>query len=269
VAAKKNRPEPRRVALFVEGLNPQTPTERDDLQHLWRYQCEKVSRLPPDQLDVYGFTKMQIAFMGPAGEKIKAAGKVPLDVAIELAFRKQAFAGLVVAFDAHPANQAIPLIEGVKLPCLRLEKDFVLERFAESKILPAPFRAAARRLRAHYEATRAAPRRPARPPIGDVEVVYMDPTFEAMLLQDAAALRRVFGLERTPRDWPALPHSEDRPDFALRKIVDTSHRRGPPYLRQRYDARKHAWAHEILREAADGSAIWKHAIVQRLAKVLV
>jgi hypothetical protein len=257
------------VALFVEGLNAPTPIVRDDLQQLWRYQCEKVSTLPPDQLDVYGFTKMQIVFMGSAGEKIRAAGKVPLDIAIERAFNKRAFASLVVAFDAHPKNQAITLVEDVKLPCLRLEKDFVLERFAESKILPAPFREAAHRLRAHYEVTRAKPRPRGRPPIGDVEVVYMDPTFEAMLLQDVAALRRVFGHERTPRDWPPLPYTGERPDFALRKIVDASYRRGPKYLRQRYDARKHAWAQEILRAAAGGSPIWQHTIVQRLAKVLV
>jgi hypothetical protein len=104
--------------------------------------------------------------------------------------------------------------------------------------------------------------------MGEVELVYMDPTFEAMLLQDSAALRCVFGLDRAPRGWPSLPYAEDRPDFALRKIVNDHCRSGPSYLRVRYDAAKHAWAQEILRSAAPTSAIWDHDIVKRLGKLL-
>jgi len=257
------------MALFVEGANKQTPRGRDDLQELWRFLCGNISVFPTDRIDVYGFTKQQIVIMDPARAGMPGAAKIPLDVFIERAFQKQAFDRLVIAFDAYPANQAIPLVDGQAFPCLRVEKDFVLSRLAESRVLPEPFRDAAAQLLAHYVANRAAPRAGVRPPFGEVELVYMGPIFEAMLLQDVTALRTVFGLKKAPASWPALPYAGDRPDFALRKIVNAHHRKGPEYLRLSYDAAKHAWAQEILRNAPETSAIWEHAIAQRLTKVLV
>ena len=269
MAAKRASPPERWAALFVEGANVLTPRGRNDLQELWRFQCQIVSVFPPDHLDVYGFTKQQIVIMDPLHAALPGAGKIPLDVFIEREFKKKPFDILVIAFDAHPKNQAIPLVEGQTFPCLRVEKDFVLTHLAASKVLPQRFRNAARRLLNHYGMNRAAPRASVRPPLGEVELVYMEPTFEGLLLQDTAALRGVFGLQKTPKDWPALPYTEDRPDFALRKIVNAYHRRGPKYLRLTYDSAKHAWAQEILRNAAPTSPIWAHAIVQRLIKVLV
>lgn len=259
----------RRVALFVEGVNRETPRGRDDLLELWRFLCGSISAIPSDRIDVHGFTKQQIVIMNPSHAAMPGAAKIPLDVFIERAFKKQAFDRLVIAFDAHPANQEIPLVEGQTSPCLRVEKDAVLSRLATSRLLPEPFRTAAARLLAHYAENRAAPRARARPPIGEVELVYMDPMFEAMLLQDITALRAAFGLKRAPTGWPALPYADDRPDFALRKIVNEHRHAGPEYLRLPYDAAKHAWAQEILRNAVETSAIWKHAIVQRLTKVLI
>jgi hypothetical protein len=252
----------------VEGAGPSTltPRGRNDLQELWRFQCQNVSAFPPAQLDVHGFTKQQIVIMDPAHAALPGAGKIPLDVVIEREFRKQSFHRLIVAFDAYRANEAIPLVKGRKLPCLRVEKDFVLAHLAASRVLPQQFRSAAKRLLDHYAKNRAAPRPP--PLIGEVELVYMDPVFEAMLLTDLTALRKVFGLKKAPTDWPALPYAGDRPDFALRKIVNAHHRAGPMHLRLRYDAAKHAWAQEILRNAAETSTIWGHTIVQRLTKVL-
>lgn len=258
-----------RVALFVEGVNRETPRGRDDLQELWRFLCGNISAFPPDRIDVHGFTKQQIVIMNPSHATMPGAAKIPLDVFIERTFKKQAFDRLVIAFDAHPANQEIPLVEGQTSPCLRVEKDTVLSHLATSRVLPKPFRTAAARLLAHYAKNRAAPRVRARPPIGEVELVYMDPMFEAMLLQDVAALRATFGLKRAPKDWPVLPYADDRPDFALRRIVNEHRLAGPGYLRLPYDAAKHAWAQELLRNAVETSAIWKHAIVQRLTKVLV
>lgn len=258
-----------RVALFVEGVNRETPRGRDDLQELWRFLCGNVSAFPSERIDVYGFTKQQIVMMDPARADMRGMAISPLDVFIAITFEKQAFDRLVIAFDAHPANQAISLVAGQATPCLQKEKDFVLSRLAASQQLPEPFRDAAARLLAHYEGNRAAPRARAWPPIGKVELVYMNPTFEAMLLQDARALRDVFGLRKTPADWPALPYAGDRPDTDLQGIVDQHCHAGPKHLRLRYKAAKHAWAQEILRSAVDTSEIWEHAIVQRLTKVLV
>jgi hypothetical protein len=193
-----------RVALFVEGTGTLTPRGRNDLLELWRYQCSRVSAFPPDQLDVYGFNKQQIVIMDPAHAAMPGAGKIPLDVAIEQRFRAKPFQALIVAFDAYPANQAIELVPGEPCPCLRVEKDFVLQRFAASSILPARFRASASSLLTHYQANRSRSRAPTRPPLGDVELIYMEPMFEALLLQDKQALHRVFGLKKTPKAWPAL-----------------------------------------------------------------
>lgn len=258
--------EPRRVGLFVEGVTLQTPQRRDDLRELWRDQCRVLGRFPPDRIDVYGFTKQQLVLMAPEHAALPGAGKVPLDVFIELKHREVPFHTLVVAFDAIPANQAIKVAP--RAPCLRLEKDFVLERFAASDRLPLPFRAASRALLTHYQGSRGRPRDATRPPIGDVELVYMEPTFEALVLQDVRALRAVFDLKKTPKTWPALPHTGGRPDFALRTIVDAHFKTGPRYLRVPYDARKHAWAHEVLKKASPTSPIWRHPIAERLRKVL-
>jgi hypothetical protein len=269
MATTRAKRDGRRVALFVEGVNRETPRGRDDLRELWRFLCGKVSEFPSDRIDVHGFTKLQIVIMDPNRAAVRSAGMMPLDVFIERAFQKQAFGRLVIAFDAHPANQAIPLIEGQATPCLQVEKDFVLSRLAASRILPEPFRDAAARLLAHYAENRAVPRARARHPIGEVELVYMNPTFEAMLLQDVKALRALFGLRKAPADWPALPFAGDRPDTALLGIVDKHCLAGPKHLRLRYKPAKHAWAQEILRNAGRTSAIWQHAIAQRLTKVLV
>lgn len=269
MATRRAKRDESRVALFVEGVNRETPRGRDDLQELWRFLCANISSFPSNRIDVYGFTKQQIVIMDPARAAMPGVAKTPLDVFIALTFKKRAFDRLVIAFDAHPANQEIPLVEGQASPCLRVEKDFVLSRLAASQGFPEPFRTAAARLLAHYSGNRAASRRSARPPIGDVELVYMDPMFEAMLLQDVTPLRATFGLKKAPKDWPALPYADDHPDFALRKLVNKHRFAGPEYLRLSYDAAKHAWAQEILRNAGKTSAIWEHAIVQRLIKVLV
>ena len=265
MAARRSAPL-RRIGLFVEGITLLTPRGRDDLQELWRYQCQKVSGFPPEHLDVYGFSKHQLVLMAANAASLSAA-RLPLDVIIERAFRRSPFQTLIVAFDAQPANQAItPVPTG---PCMRDERDFVLDRFRVSAILPRPFRTEATSLLAHYRNNRGQPRNVSRPPFGDVELVYMDPTFESLVLQDAKALREVFGLSKTPKSWPTLPHVGKRPDFALRRIVDSHRARGPKYLRVPYDAAKHAWAHEVLRNASSTSAVWAHPVAKRLGKVLL
>lgn len=217
---------------------------------------------------MYGFSKQQIVLMAPAHAAMPGTGKIPLDVAVERRFSARPFQALLVAFDAHPANQAIALVPGAPCPCLRVERDFVLERFAASAILPSQFRAGAASLLAHYRANRGRPRAPTRPPLGEIELIYMDPTFEGLLLQDEGALRRVFGLKKTPSTWCPFPYTGDRPDFALREIVNAHRRAGPKHLRLSHDAAKHAWAQEILKKASPTSAVWGHAIAARPRKVL-
>jgi hypothetical protein len=261
-----------RLALFVEGINIEGPRGRDDLRELWRYACSRLSAWSAERLDVYGFSKQQLVMMGAQSAPM-AAGKVPLDVLIEQKHRECPFVRLVVAFDAEPANQAIGIgaAKGAspQMPCLRLEKDFVLEHFAQSAMLPPFLKRAASVLLSNYGGNRGRPRASRRPPIADIELIYMAPMFEALVLEDVAALRAVFGLKKTPRDWPALPLENARPDFELRKIVDAHRKHGPTHLRTSYKQSKHAWAHEILKNADQASPIWRHPVAERIRKVLV
>lgn len=256
----------RRTALFVEGTNILTPHGRDDLRDLWRYACSQLTPFPVDQLDVYGFSKLQVVIMDPAHASLPTANRIPLDILIEKTFADRPFESLLVAFDAHPANQALAPTKGG--PCLRLEKDFVLERLSQSPRMPDRFRRAADQLLDHYRNNRGQPRATRRPPIGDLELIYMAPSFEALVLQDESPLRALFGLKKTPKTWPQIPPRSNRPDFVLRAIVDEHHRSGPAHLRVRYDAAKHAWAKEILRLASRTSRIWTHEIAQRIHKVV-
>jgi hypothetical protein len=257
----------RRIGLFVEGKNLLGPHGRDGLRDLWHFKCAALRGVPSAHIDVHGFIKDQLEYMAPKhAASPPPSGQPKLDVLIEVHHRKSRFDRLIVAFDAHPANQAAGVVS--KTPCLRLEKDFVLECFAKSAFLPAAFRTASAALLTHYRAHRGQSRAPTRPPIGDVELVFMEPTFEAAVLQDAAALRRVFGLASVPAAWPRFPVTSLRPDFVFRDIVNRHRRQGPLYLRTHYDADKHAWAREVLRNAGPGSKIWQHEISQRLDKAL-
>jgi len=261
MAKARNR---RHVGLFVEGVNTLTSRSRDDLAELWRHQCSRLGRT--SDVAVYGFSKHQLVLMDP-GQKLPNKTKIPLDVFIKQKFDEEPFDVLIIAFDAEPENQAITTVPEGQAPCLRLEKDFVLTRLADSSFVPERFRRASRQLLAHYERQRATPRPPSVPPIGAVELVYMAPMFEDLILHDRIALRDVFGLSKTPKSWPEL-EGQRRPDFVLKKIVDAHRRTGPKHLRVTFDAAKHAWALEVLRKARENSPIWTHPIAERVRKVV-
>ena len=235
------------VALFVEGTSELTPNKRDDLAALWKSLCQRVGA-SSDRIAVHGFTKQQLVLMKPNREVV-VAGKVPFDVLVALKHRESPFDRLVVAFDALPENQAVLELPGGS--CLASERDFLLRELAKSRVLPVRFRKSAEALLTYYVGHRGKPRARTRPPLGDVETIYMDPCFEAVVMTDASALRRVFSLESVPAAWPRTPFRGRRPDFALAKIVNEHRDKGPTYLRQPYKERKHAWAHEVVRQAAD------------------
>ena len=109
---------------------------------------------------------------------------------------------------------------------------------------------------------------PKRPPFGDAEVIYMEPAFESLVMTDSAAVRKVFSLSRKPNAWPAMPYAGKDPMVAFMKIVDAHRKDGPSYLRQPYKTRRHAWAHEVVRQATGKSPLFAHVIARRL-RVLV
>jgi len=257
-------PKPAGTALFVEGTLELTQGRRSDLKELWTYLAARVGgEIAP--LEVHGFTKQQLVLLDPK-TSITVAGKIPLDVHIHLKHAASAFRRLVIAFDALPANQAV--LDFGRPSCLASERDFLLSGLARSEVLAPRFKQAAGALLAHYKGNRARPRTRTRPPLGDVEVIYMDPSFEALLMTDAAAIRRLFSLERAPNAWPKMPFRGTHPEFELAKLIDAHRLAGPPHLHQRFRERKHAWAQEIVRHASATSPLFRHDIAVRLGFLL-
>lgn len=252
-----------RVALFVEGKNLLTPRGRDDLAALWKGLCTRMD-VPSSDVVVFGFTKGNLVQMDETAT-ITSADRRPLDAMIAVAHDERPFERLVVAFDALPANQVV--MKNTKGACLASERDFLLDRLAKSVVLPARFKSAAAALLAYYAGNRGRPRRPrTRPPFGDVEVIYMDPCFEALLLTDAAAIRDVFGLKSVPKAWPGMPYRSQKPDVAIAQLIDGHRREGPRHLRIPWRDAKHAWAHEIVKSASKNSRLFQHDIARRLGE---
>lgn len=258
----------RRWALFVEGTRRLDPSEAGDLAELWRELCGKVSVVAPAQLSVHGFSKGELVAMDPKHKD----RRVPLDVQIATTFDGSPFEVLLVAFDAHPRNQALqPQASGVarkrgRRPCRREETHFVLRHFAQSAVLPEPFKRDAKNLLAHYEATpKPGARSAGRPPRGSLDLLYMEPEFESLLASDDAPLLELFQLRKRPKDWPRFPAAE--PKGALAGIIDETKGSPPGHLRRPFRAAAHAWGRAILQHTRDDKLL-QHSIAARL-KVLL
>ncbi len=257
---------PPRFGLFVEGAHTSSLHDRDALVRLWRALCEGFG-VEEGRVDVHGFSKAHILAMRPLPPGVRLTTRQPLDTLVDIEHRKRSFDVLVVAFDAHPANQDL-------LPhsCLRTEVNFVLKGFASSTVLPSRFRQEAEALLTRYERSPKTPRGPGRPPRGPLDTIYMDPMFEALVLADPAAWRDIFGLDRFPKDWPSVKRSDRQLDQVMARMVQAARRTKsatlPKHLGWDVKANKHAFALEALRHAGATSPIWRHPIATRLAEVL-
>ncbi len=252
-----------RFGLFVEGASNLLPRGRDDLRDLWRTLCEHFN-VAPDRVDVCGITKGQILAMDlPHGVQLTTRDR--LDATVDIEHRRNPFDVLIIAFDALPPNQNL-----LAKACLRTEVNFVLERFQNSSVLPAAFRAEAAALLQRYKANPATPRGVGRPPRGAMDIIYMAPKFEGLVLTDESAWRRVFQLKRTPNQWPRMGTSDTHLEQRFEKVVRVGRSEGVPPKHVRGDATtaKHAWAREAIRHAGANSALWKHEIAVRLGQVL-
>ena len=213
---------PKRWALFVEGTKTLTPHRRAELVELWHELVSKMSNLSTKLVDVHGFTKFQLVAMGGDSQSSPVASgdsqKIPLDAVIAITHQREPFDILVVAFDAHPANQRLQPTKHGKLasatvfrPCQVDEVAFVLHQFANSRILPDEFKLeSASLLECYQQQPKPAPRGKGRPPRGLLDLLYMDPEFEALVTSDDAAVRAIFSFPKKPKDWPTLPPKMQR-----------------------------------------------------------
>lgn len=146
----------------------------------------------------------------------------------------------------------------------------MLHHFSVSGNLPKPFKNACSEIRKRYRKRPKLPSRgPGRPPRTACDLLYMSPEFETVLVADDAAVRKVFSLEKRPKDWPTLPPapSQDAKDV-IRALVERFKKNGPTHLRADYDRHPHAWAREIIRHAGADSPLWAHPVTQRLRLLL-
>lgn len=251
---------PLRVALFVEGANFTDLRGREELSSLWRTLCKKCDVVVP--CAVVGFSKSQLRKM-ERNSTIVESGPPPLHFLVAQHYDLEPFDRAIIAFDAFPENQEV-----VPKGCQHEEIDFVLRHFADaSGFLPPQIIEAAAQLRRHYGTP--AERREARS-TGALELLYMRPNFEALLVCDEPTVKRALlgHGEKAPSKWPAFNTHDRNPDQrSLPAAVDCASRAVRAKVRGKFSENKHGWAEYIVRHATAQSRMMNHPIAQRLRSI--
>jgi hypothetical protein len=251
------------VGVFVEGnLRDRT---RDSVETVWRKLASRCESKPA--LKVYGIDKGQIVGLKPSSVQRKPGAtqvlsrRVPLDVEIDRAVRQDLLTHVVVAFDAWPPNELLD-------PNGRREEiGFLLTGLQSSSVLAEPFKNAAGALAARYGTAGCLD--PRTGSVGILEVIYMDPMFEALLTSDEATVRRALGHSSTPKDWPKFKtHSRELDKHVMKPAVAVAHKDVLRKMGGEYLDRKTAWGIRILEEAANDAGLWAHEIAQRVCRLL-
>ncbi|MFS8065786.1 MAG: hypothetical protein ACMG6S_05370 [Byssovorax sp.] len=255
------RAAPLSFGIFAEGATSTDLRGRDTFVDLWKTLCGRL-KSPLPEIHVFGISKAQIvALRDDVGAQ--KPDREPLDLLLQRMHARHGFNVAVVAFDRIPQNQHIPG------DCMRREVNFILERFRARALVPDPFRDEATRLLDYYRMHPEEPRGPGRPPRGCLDVVYMDPMFEALFLADETAVLRSFGHKRRPKDWPSFdPHLHNPDHHVLGPAVDCASPVIRAKVRGNFVTNKHGWAKWILAQAADDAGFFGHAIAERLRIVL-
>jgi hypothetical protein len=269
--AAGTRPK-RIVGLFVEGSRLTDPL-RDDFVKMWELLCKHCGH-DDIELHIEGISKGNIIELrdlqprATATALVKGAtqlsgGKESLDVTIQRLHGAKPLDRVIIAFDWWPSNQFIS-IEDQKRPCpMRPEVAFVLDKLANSSKLDGKLKEAARGLLERYRSRDTlTPRAGA---LGRVEILFMDPMFEAIFLHDEPTVRKALGVAgKAPRDWPTFKTIERALDRAVLDPAVRSAIRG----RHSYSGAKARWGHTIIKAAAPGARLWNHPLTQRLCRLL-
>jgi len=267
------KPQPKRVVgLFVEGSRGTDPL-RDDFEKMWKLLCERCGYADID-LEIAGISKGNIIELRDLEPRATATalvkgvtqasgGRESLDAAIQRLHAKKPLDRVIIAFDRWPSNQSIPA-EDQDLACpMRPEVAFVLGKLAKSSKLDDRFKKAADKLLERYGSRDTlTPRAGA---MGPVEVLFMDPMFEALLVHDEPTVRKALNVpDKAPRDWPKFKTTERALDKAVLDPAVKSASRGP----QSYSGAKARWGHRIVKAAAPDAKLWAHPLAQRLCRLL-
>lgn len=262
---RKRRPAPKCVVgLFVEGnLRDRT---RDSIATLWSKLAGRCgARL---DLKVYGIDKSQIVALQPSriptrpgATKRAQFRRETLDVTIDRALRDDGLTHVIVAFDALPPN------EELELRGRRQEIGYLLEGLHASEVLVDSLKQAAGSLARRYATEGCLDPREGR--LEYLEILYMDPMFEALLTSDEAAVRTALGHKSFPKDWPSFKNTHKQLDkYVIAPAVEVAHKDVLRKIGGRYLERKTAWALHILENAPSTAALWSHEIMNRLCRLL-
>lgn len=220
----------------------------------------QIVRLRPERFPVRP-DATSIARLGAAPKQVFGGGEA-LDLLIARMMEREELDRVIVAFDRFPENQTLTAAERAR-PCdMRAEVSFVLEYLSQSNLLPAGMVASTKRLLARYASDgKLAP----RPRASEcLEVVFMDPLFEAVFVSDEQTVRTALGFERRPKDWPKFKTRERALDkVVLDPAVACKTGRSGAYL-----AAKAKWGREFVNAAGARARLWSHPITRRLCRTL-
>lgn len=272
-----------RVALFVEGTDPQQASSQDGVNRLLKIWNEHLPTLLGigGFEHVFGISKLALLAMDPANPPMSgnAEGFDHL-LARQLAFHH--FEAAVLAWDLHPKWN------GMATYC-RWDETLNLYRFLSQSTdtkLPVVWKEKAAQ---RYESLRArsspsARTRPVRLEEGMVLPVCMEPMFEGLLVQNEAATWRALGNEgktRPPR-WTAIKGwgdpKERQPDSKILAPAISALRAMPDkpdcakQIRGDFRTRKDEWGEYLLKQlmadARGRELLEAHPVCLRLKELL-
>jgi hypothetical protein len=137
-------------------------------------------------------------------------------------------------------------------------------------VLPEPFLDAARRLQRWYGKHPIRPRAAGRPPRLTLEVLFMDPCFDALFAVDPASVRTGTGHARYPKDWPTFDPRALAPERTfLERATKRATRDAFKGIPGTYVAARHEWGHRFVTEAGPRARLLAHPIATRLGTLLV
>lgn len=261
------------LAIFAEGPENTDPSKSSFVE-LWTRLASLAGVSEPFR--VVPFCKGSIVSMGLqglAGDRVqlsrdpdvfeaieraplKHSRYVPLDRVIEREFRHEPFERLIIAFDLAPKHNAL------KRKCRRAERLLLLTNLAASERLPVAFRDAAAELRDFYLSGRPARSR------AHLEILLMDPVFEALVLSDEKGLRDALGLKTYPKEWPSFAPCKSPDEHIFKPACRLASPRVHALMRDSQCNDKHRWASYILANLPGDSAVRRHEIFRRLRDLL-
>lgn len=259
-----------RVALFVEGSADvgirRTATWLDEIWNA--HLITAVGGRPFDA--IIPISKKDLIAMD--SRVPRPTGSEPLDMKLRRLGAGTAFDAAVVAWDLHPAWNALGVF------CRWEETVRLYELLADSVALPGEWRAQASARLAEYRGRKLPSARAATPRLapGVVQVLCMDPEFESLLAVDETGVRRALGFATRPPNWPTawgIGGTRRPSEDVLRPAVQCVPRASPVRRRIRggWRERKGEWGEYILRQLladnATAATVRSHPIARRLSDV--